>query len=387
MADHASAPVVNSDSKSVNDSSSKPTESGGSTGLPGLPGLPKLPHLPDVPSLPPKPVFGGSKFGVVNKDGNSDTLVKKDNSPSSSAGGEVNGNTEKVTDDKKDDTDFAKPVTPVSEANGGHELPSTSSATLEASAAPLPLTEEKPADKPGPSEPTAASIPTATAPSADPVTSTAPATNGSSDEPSSSLATGLPAKPVESAETVEPVAADPVVGDKRKADGVATDDKPADAAPAASSLFGGDSAAKPLAASVESVTDVEDAASAPKKQKTDTGAEKAAAVDAAPKSTPAAPPVEVPAPSPVTVAAPAAEPIAAPVGAPASVAPALEVHLGPAPSAEEVASTSTDTPAEASAPSSGAGVKKSNSRAKREKKPLPPVGKTARKTRSQGPAA
>lgn len=342
--------------------------------------------MPDL-SLPPKPSFSGkdSLFGnSENKDSAATpaSAAKKDDSPSSLAGDVVNGNT--VTE-KKDDSDFAKPVTPVSEANGGHELPLPSTASV----APLPLTEEEPAEKPGPSEPTAASIPTATAPSVAPVTSTAPATNGSSssDAPASSLAAGLPAKPVEpvkSAVPAEPAApaTEPVVGEKRKAD-EATEDKPVAETAAA---------VKPLPASVESVTDVEDAASAPKKQKTDANADAgaaAAAVDVAPKSTPAEPPVEVPAPSPVTVAAPAADPIAAPVGAPASVAPALEVNLDPAPSAEEIDSTSTDAPASADSSSAGAGagVKKSNSRAKREKKPLPPVGKTARKTRSQGPAA
>lgn len=352
----------------ISDTPSKPAESAGIAGLPAK------------PVFGGGPTFGDNAFAGKNLEstanGNSfaAATTKKDDSPSSSAsGGVLNGNT---AADKKDDGDFAfaKPVTPVSEANGDSHVIKPS-----AVAAPLPLTEEAPVKEPGPSEPTATSIPTATAPSVTLITPTAPATNGSDAAPS--LAAGLPAKPAEPvvpvvpakpAEPAEPAAPSAVVGEKRKAN--EADDTPAAAKPPApiNSLLGGPTAsslpAKPPAPAAEAGTN-EDGESAAKKLKTDTDA-------AAPKSTPAAPPVEVPAPSPVTVATPAADPIPAPVGAPDSVAPALEVNLGPAPSAEEIASTST----------SGPGVKKSTSRAKREKKPLPAVGKTARKTRSQGAA-
>ncbi|ERS97020.1 hypothetical protein HMPREF1624_06347 [Sporothrix schenckii ATCC 58251] len=391
MADFSSAPVGNSDSseRPTNNSAPKPSLE-----------TAKLSSLPDL-SLPPKPVFvegsttGNNASGALNPDSNA--AAKKDDSPSSSVGGGLFNGSTAVTD-KKDSTDFAKPVTPVSEANGGIDTFHSASGGGNGSSdnkpttAPLPLIDEAPAEKPGPSEPTAtSSVPTASAPSVTLIAPTAPTTNGSAVP---SLPSGLPPKPAEPSAPSQAVApaesvtsGNAIVGEKRKAD-EAADDKSAAAAPEASapapvsSLFGGSAAtssslpAKPLAATVESADDSEDGASAAKKLKTDTKAETATAADAAPTSTPAAPPVEVPAPSPVTVATPAADPITAPVGAPAGVAPALEVNLGPAPSADKIASTST----------TALGVKKSNSRAKREKKPLPPVGKTARKTRSQGPA-
>ncbi|CAK7205569.1 hypothetical protein SEUCBS139899_008346 [Sporothrix eucalyptigena] len=361
MTDYSPSPVVNSGSTEAI-KQSKPVEPAG------------------IPGLPTKPVFGG------------DNIANKSESPD---GGVLNG-----TVDKKDDTDFAKPVTPVSEANG-HIGGSDNADSDKPGAIPLPLTEEPekpvaaPTEAPKPTEPasSSASIPTATAPSVTlAAPTTAPATNGES----SSLTAGLPAKAVESVEPPKPAedsslsATNAVAGEKRKVEGSADapaadkDEKPA--GPALTALFGTGAAssfpAKPPAPEPEADTE-----SPAKKLKTDTVTDTDTALPSAPAGTPAAPPAEVPAPAPVTVSAPepAPEPVAEapPPAAIPSVDPApgaaLEANLGPAPSADEIANTSAE------APEPKAGVKKSNSRAKREKKPLPPVGKTARKTRSQGP--
>ncbi|CAK7233616.1 hypothetical protein SCUCBS95973_008653 [Sporothrix curviconia] len=372
MIDYSPSSAVNSGSSNAAYQSAKPAEP---TGIAGL---------------PPKPVFGDST--VKTDSVNGDVAAKKSESP---LGGFSS------TADKKDDVDFPKPVTPVSEANGrisgSDNTYSNKPPAAAAAALPLPLTEPAPAEVPKPAEPAAvtpdwsSTIPTANAPS---VTLAAPTMAPSANGEPSSLTAGLSAKPVETAEPPSLTTTNVVAGEKRKADesvdvpaAEKANNKPAD--PPLTALFGTGTVssslfAKPPAVEPEAVVGLE---SPSKKLKTDTSAEVAsapaaaepvlplAASAAAVGGTPTGPPISVPAPAPVTV--PAKEPAPASDAAPVATFSSLEVNVGPAPSAEDIASASMEAPAK--------GVKKSNSRAKREKKPLPPVGKTARKTRSQGP--
>ncbi|CAK7239436.1 MAG: hypothetical protein STHCBS139747_000866 [Sporothrix thermara] len=366
MTDHSSSAAVISGSSDAINQPTKPAEPTGIAGLLSKPASGDLTVKTDV--------------------ANGDAAARKSESP---VGG-FSSNAE-----KRDNADFPKPVTPVSEANGhiggsDNTADNNEPAATSAVDAPLPLTEPAPAEASSSAESAAAvadsssDIPTATAPS---VTLAAPTTASATDGESTSLTAGIPSKqqPFESSEPLPLTATNTVAGDKRKADELVDApaekaDKPVDSPLTALSGTGGASSsllAEPPAVAPEA--EEVGLGSPAKKAKTDTSADADAAAAVSPSaippvplSTPAAPPVSVPAPSPVTVSAENATPSAG-----AAAAPSLEVNLGPAPSAEDIASASTEA--------SVTSVKKSNSRSKREKKPLPPVGMTARKTRSQGP--
>lgn len=280
----------------------------------------------------------------------------------------------------RDFDDFLKPATPVSEVNDHiGEISNADSNEAVASAASVPAAVAAPIEAPKEAEP--AAVPGSINISSDPAQSVnlTKTTTASASLDNSSPKTGPRTMPSELAAPTLMTAVNTVAGEKRKADAAAdavatTATKPDE--PYLAALFGNGTSsrsAEPLTAEPEPEIGLESPA---KKPKVDTGTKTGIpAADSvhtalpAPLSTPAAPPVSIPAPPPVTVATP--------VPTSTASASSFEVNLGPAPSAEDIAATSKEAPA--------MGIKKGSSRAKREKKPQPQVGKTARKTRSQGP--
>ncbi|CAK7264439.1 hypothetical protein SEPCBS57363_001070 [Sporothrix epigloea] len=330
-------------------------------------------------SLPPKPVFGNSNVITDSTVSDAAAAANRSESPPVNC---FPGHAE-----TQDFDDFPKPATPVSEVNGyiseinnadSHEPVATGAAG--AVAASLPTAPAAPTEAPKEVEP--AAITGSLNLSADPAQSfnLARITTASATHSKSSSKTGLRTTPADLATPTLLTAVNTLAGEKRKAD--ATADALAENAtepdkPYLSALFGNGASsrsAEPPTAEPEPEIGLE---SPPKKLKVDTGtktdlaaADSAQTALPAPLSTPAAPPVSITAPSPVTVSTPVPT-------ATASVS-SLEVNLGPAPSADDIAATSNEAPA--------ISIKKRNTRAKREKKPQSQVGKTARKTRSQGPA-